>query len=186
MKIRSLVLVFAAVAPLATFADHAQAAAPKNVFQADFVSQLDATEKKIVSLEEAVPQDKLTWRPAPGVRSISEVYLHLAYGNYSLLKIATGKEPPADAGFDPNAPKWEAKTTDKAAIKKILEKSFDNIRTVVKGLSDADLEKKVSFFGTEMTARQALMVLLNHQHEHLGQSIAYARMNKVVPPWSKG
>jgi uncharacterized damage-inducible protein DinB len=186
MKIRSLALVLAAFAPLWAFADHAQAAPPKNAFQTDFVSQLDSTEKKIVSLEDAVPQDKLTWRPEPGVRSISEVYLHLAYGNYGLLKIATGKEPPADAAFDANAPKWEAKTTDKAAIKKILEKSFDNIRTVVKGLSDADLEKKVSFFGTEMTARQALMVLLNHQHEHLGQSIAYARMNKIVPPWSKG
>jgi uncharacterized damage-inducible protein DinB len=188
MKIRSLALVLALFAPFATSADRAQAAAAKskNAFQADFISQLDATEKKIVSLEEAVPQDKLTWRPAPGVRSISEVYLHLAYGNYGLLKLATGKESPADAGFDSNAPKWEAQTTDKAAIKKILEASFDNIRTVVKGLSDADLEKKVSFFGTEMTARQALMVLIEHQHEHLGQSIAYARMNKIVPPWSKG
>jgi len=186
LKIRSLVIVLAAVAPFATFADRAHAAAPKNAFQADFISQLDATEKKIVSLEEAVPQDKLTWRPAPGVRSIAEVYLHLTFGNYMLLKMATGKETPVDIGFDGNAPKWEAQTTDKAAIKKIMQKSFDHVRTVVKGLSDADLEKKVSFFGTEMTARQALMVLIEHEHEHLGQSIAYARMNKIVPPWSKG
>ena len=57
--------------------------------------------------------------------------------------------------------------------------------TSAKGLSDADLDKKVKFFGNEMTVRQGLLVVLNHEHEHLGQSIAYARMNKIVPPWSK-
>jgi uncharacterized damage-inducible protein DinB len=187
MKSRSLALVLALIplAPLAAFADRAQAAGPKNGFQTDFVSQLDATEKKIVSLEEAVPQDKLTWRPGPGVRSISEVYLHVAFGNYGIVKAVTGKEPPADAGFDGNPTKWDVKTTDKAEVKKILEKSFEYVRTSAKGLSDADLDKKVKFFGNEMTVRQGLMVVLNHEHEHLGQSIAYARMNKIVPPWSK-
>jgi uncharacterized damage-inducible protein DinB len=185
MKIRSFVLALAAFAPLVTFADRVHAAAPKSAFQTDFISQLDATEKKIVSLEDAVPQDKFTWRPAPGVRSIAEVYLHLAHGNYGLLKLATGKEPPAEAAFDMNGPKWEAKTTDKAEIKKTVQKSFEQVRTVVKALSDADLEKKVSLFGTDMTSRQALMILIEHDHEHLGQSIAYARINKIVPPWSK-
>jgi len=185
MKIRSLAFVLAALAPLAASADRAQAAAPKASFQTDFASQLDATEKKLVSLEEAVPQDKLTWRPAAGVRSISEVYLHVAFGNYGIVKAVTGKEPPADVGFDGNPTKWDAKTTDKAEVKKILEKSFDYVRTSAKGLSDADLDKKVKFFGNEMTVRQGLLVVLNHEHEHLGQSIAYARMNKIVPPWSK-
>jgi uncharacterized damage-inducible protein DinB len=184
MKIRSLALVLAALAPLAASVESARAAAPKNTFQTDFVNQLDATEKKIVSLEEAVPQDKMTWRPAPGVRSISEVYLHVAFGNYGIVKAVTGKAPPADAGFDGNPAKWDAKTTDKAEIKKILEKSFDYVRTSAKGLSDADLDRKVKFFGNEMTIRQGLLVVLNHEHEHLGQSIAYARMNKIVPPWS--
>jgi uncharacterized damage-inducible protein DinB len=178
--------VFTAFGSLAASSSDAQAASPKNTFQTDFVKQLDETEKKILSLEDAVPQDKLTWRPAPGVRSIAEVYLHIAFGNYGLLKVATGKAPPADAGWEMNPTKWDAKSTDKAEIKKILQKSFDHVRTVVKGVSDADLEKKVNLFGTEMTGRQALMLLLNHDHEHLGQSIAYARMNKIVPPWSKG
>jgi uncharacterized damage-inducible protein DinB len=187
MKIRSLALVlaFAILAPLATFAARAQAAAPKSSFQTDFVNQLDDTEKKIVSLEEAVPQDKMSWRPGPGVRSISEVYLHVAFGNYGITKAFTGKEPAADAGFDGNPVKWDAKTTDKAEIKKILEKSFEYVRSSAKGLSDADLDKKVKFHGNEVTVRQGLLVVLNHEHEHLGQSIAYARMNKIVPPWSK-
>jgi len=43
----------------------------------------------------------------------------------------------------------------------------------------------VKLFGTDMTKQGALMHLLEDQHEHLGQSIAYARINGVVPPWSK-
>ena len=61
---------------------------------------LDDVQKKILSLEDAIPQDKFKWRPAPGVRSVSEAFLHIAYGNYGFTKAATGKEPPADVGWE--------------------------------------------------------------------------------------
>src|SRR5690349_4513418 len=88
-----------AVVPLAASSSPLALAAPaaKATFQDDFLGVLGDAEKKILSLEEAVPQDKFKWRPAPGVRSISEAYLHVAFGNYTLTKIATGKEPPADS-----------------------------------------------------------------------------------------
>ncbi|HSS39953.1 MAG TPA: DinB family protein [Polyangia bacterium] len=164
----------------------AQAAAPaKSALQTDLVGQVDYVEKEILELEDAVPQDKYTWRPAPGVRSISEVYLHIAGGNYGLGKMITGKAPPADAKFDGDHKKWDTQTTDKAAIKKILQASFDYVRDAIKSVPDKDLDKKFSFFGHEITTRSGLIVILNHEHEHLGQSIAYARANKVTPPWSK-
>jgi uncharacterized damage-inducible protein DinB len=166
----------------------AAAAAPasKNAFQDDYLKLLDDVEKKILSLEDAVPQDKFKWRPAPGVRSISEAYLHIAYGNYTFTKIATGKEPPADSGYAMGREKWDLQTTDKAAIKKILEKSFAHVRAAVKALPDADLDKQVNFFGHDASARAVLISLHGHQNEHLGQAIAYARANNVTPPWSKG
>jgi uncharacterized damage-inducible protein DinB len=188
MKTRALAAAFA----LALVSAHAAAAkapaapaAAAHAFQNEFLGLLDHVQKQIVDLEGAVPQDKFTWRPAPGVRSISEAYLHIAFGNYGLTKAATGAAPPADAGFDGNAQKWDTKTTDKAAIKKILEQSFDHVRTVVKALPDADLDRKVTMFGHEMTTRQVLMVVFGHDNEHLGQEIAYARANNVTPPWSK-
>jgi uncharacterized damage-inducible protein DinB len=52
-------------------------------------------------------------------------------------------------------------------------------------LSDNDLQAPVKLFGRDMTKLGALMLILEDQHEHLGQSIAYARSNSVVPPWSK-
>lgn len=154
-------------------------------FQHDWIGVVSYAEKQVMDLEEAVPQNKYNWRPGTGVRSVAETYLHIAWANYGLLKAATGKDPAADAGWDMNAAKWEKKTTDKAEIKKILDKSFAHVKEIVGALPDADLDKKVSFFGHEMTARAVLIILSSHIDEHLGQSIAYARMNKIVPPWSK-
>ena len=159
-------------------------AAPARAFQTDFLGLLDDVQKKVLSLEDAVPADKFKWRPAPGVRSIAEAYLHIAFGNYGITRAATGKEPPADAGWEMDRAKWDTKTTDKAEIRKVLEKSFEPVRTVMKGVEDADLDKKVTFFGHDMTERAVLMLLLGHLNEHMGQEVAYARANGVVPPWS--
>jgi uncharacterized damage-inducible protein DinB len=160
-------------------------AAPKGAFQADLLGVIGDAEKKVMSLEEAVPQNKFDWRPAPGVRSIAEAYLHIAFGNYGITKMATGKAPPADAGWEMNPVKWDTQTTDKATIKKILEKSFAHVHAVVAEMPDADLDKKVSFFGHQLTSRAVLMVLEGHVNEHLGQEVAYARANNITPPWSK-
>jgi uncharacterized damage-inducible protein DinB len=167
----------------------AHAAAPepagKGAFQHDLLGTLGYTGKHVLELEDAIPRSKFNWRPGPGVRSIAEVYLHIAYSNYGLAKAATGKEPPADIGWEANPAKWDKKTTDKAEIKKILERSFAHVQEVVAAIPDADLDKKVSLFGMEMTTRAVLLVLVGHVNEHLGQEVAYARSNKIVPPWSE-
>ena len=165
----------------------APAAAPsaKGAFQRDLLGVYSYNEKQVLQLEEAVPQSKFNWRPAPGVRSIAEAYLHIAFSNYGLTKMATGKEPPADAGWEMNPAKWDKKTTDKAEIKKILEKSFAHVHEVISSLPDTDLDKMVSFFGHDMSVRSVMIILVGHMNEHLGQEVAYARANKIVPPWSK-
>ena len=156
-------------------------AAPTNGFRADFLAQLDDVSKKILDLAGAVPADKYAWRPEKGVRSISEVYMHIVVANYFLPSFM-GVQPPA--GIDRNT---ETSVTDKTKVLAMLRQSFDHVRTVVLKTPDADLDKKVKVFGgSEMSERALIMVMGNHMHEHLGQSIAYARMNGVTPPWSKG
>jgi uncharacterized damage-inducible protein DinB len=195
MKMRSPLLIAAvATLGLAAFVARAEAkkatpaaampAATSNGFQTDFFALLDDVQKKILSLEDAIPQDKYKWRPSAGVRSVSEAFLHIAYGNYGFTKGATGKTPPAEVGWGTDHAKWDAKTTDKAEIKKTLEASFDQVRAAMKDVTDADLDKKVNVFGHEMTERAVWMALLGHLNEHLGQEVAYARANNVVPPWS--
>jgi uncharacterized damage-inducible protein DinB len=156
------------------------AAPPVAGFRAEFLAQLQDVAGKLVELAGAVPQSRFTWRPGRGVRSVAEVYLHVAAGNYALPAFG-GYKPPADVDLK----SLETSTTDKATIIAALDRSFDHVRNLVQTIPDADLDKPVTMFGTmRTTVRGMLMTLANHQHEHLGQSIAYARMNRVVPPWT--
>ena len=156
---------------------------PKSGFISDFLGQLDRVKGQVVSLEGAVPQDKFSWRPMEGVRSISEVYLHIADANY-LFANAAGLKSPVDDKTLMDEKSRDVRTTDKAKIAEALNASFDWTRGAIAKLTDADLNKQVSFFGMKMTVRNVLITCLNHIHEHLGQSIAYARSNGVVPPWT--
>jgi uncharacterized damage-inducible protein DinB len=149
-------------------------------FRADFLRQLDDVQKKITSLAAAVPAEKYAWRPAPGVRSVGEVYMHLAAANLNLPRI-WGVQPPA--GIDPRG--LEKQGDDKAKVAAALEQGFAHIRRAVETTPDADLDKAVKIFDHQGTVREAMFLAANHMHEHLGQSIAYARSNGVVPPWSQ-
>ena len=154
------------------------AAPPKQGFRAEFFANLDEVEEKIVSLAEQTPVDRFGWRPAPGVRSMSEVYMHVAGGNYFLATYIGAKAPSRNGDM-------ETKVTAKADVIAELKKSFQHLRNAVSATSDADLEKPVKLFGNQTTYRGVEMTMLSHLHEHLGQAIAYARMNGVVPPWSR-
>ncbi len=178
---RSTVVLFAiALSILATLPLGAQ---DKPAFIVDFLGQVEYVQGQILSLEEAVPQEKYSWRPAEGVRSIGEVYRHLEFGNYALPSLM-GVQPPAEVNFSMDMKKWDTAVTDKVKIAASLKASFEHVKSAASKMTEADLGVKVDFFGTQMTKRSALMSALSHMHEHLGQSIAYARMNGIVPPWT--
>src|SRR5216684_731238 len=143
-----------------------------------FLKQLADVEKKMNSLAQAMPAEKYSWRPAEGVRSVSEVFVHVAGANYLFPSMA-GVKPPA--GIDRN---MEKTITEKAKVQEALKKSFEHAREAVTGLSDADMSRAIKMFGRDATVEGLLFTMANHMHEHLGQAIAYARVNGVVPPWS--
>jgi len=154
-------------------------------FRADLLGQVEYVQKQVLDLENAIPDAKFTWRPNKEVRSISEVYSHIAFSNYMLLKIAGVALPEGVmiTSFDEEK-KWETSSTDKKVIHEQLVKSFDFAKSSIRTMSDASLENKVEFFGQKMSVRGLLLIINSHIHEHLGQSIAYARMQGVVPPWT--
>jgi uncharacterized damage-inducible protein DinB len=162
----------------------ARAEDPKG-FRADLIGQVEYVQKQILDLENAIPDAKMTWRPNKDVRSISEVYSHVAFSTYMLLQFAGVKLPDGITITTPgDATKWETASTDKKVIRDQLMKSFEFAKSSIAGMSDASLENMVDFFGQKMTVRSVLLVLLSHMHEHLGQSIAYARMEGIEPPWT--
>jgi uncharacterized damage-inducible protein DinB len=146
----------------------------------DVIKELDAVEKKFVGLAQAMPQEKYTWRPAEKVRSVSEVFVHIAGANF-MIPAAIGIKPPAGLTRD-----MEKTITDKTQVVAKIQESFAHLRKGVMDTPDSDLDKPIKLFGRDSTVRGALFIMSNHLHEHLGQSIAYARTNGVTPPWSMG
>lgn len=148
-------------------------------FKADLLQDLQGVSDQIVQLAQAIPAEKYTWRPAEGVRSIAEAYLHIAAGNYEIL----GFTPYHAAGAPADLAKFETSTSDKAQVVAALQKSFQATRETIEKIPDSALDKPVKP-GSKYTVRAALLGIPGHAHEHLGQEIAYARMNGVVPPWT--
>ena len=143
------------------------------------VRLFDDAANKLVRLAEAIPAEKYTWRPGEGVRSVSEVFLHVAAGNYSIpRRLGT----PAPEGFNPQG--YDKSTTDKAKVIEALKQSIENVRKAYAGVTD--VEKTAQWFGgRQATMREIMFFIAIHEHEHLGQMIAYARMNGITPPWTE-
>ena len=144
----------------------------------EYDKSLADVQDKLVSLAKATPEKKYAWRPAKGVRSISEVYMHVAGGNYMFPTFNGVKAP------ESISPEMEKTVTDKAKIVATLEDSFKHLRAAIDATPEADLDKQVKTFLGDMSVRSVYLLAVAHAHEHLGQSIAYARMNGITPPWS--
>ena len=134
--------------------------------------------RKSSALAEAVPAEKYSWRPAEGVRSVGEVYMHIAGANY-MIPSRLGAKAPAGISRD-----MEKTVTDKAKIIEHLKQSFAHVRQAIE--NSTDNSKATKLFGRDNTHGGVKLLIITHLHEHLGQSIAYARTNKVTPPWSAG
>ena len=158
--------------------EHSHDAAGPGV-KSEVLTWIKDAETKLIELAEATPEGKYSWRPAKGVRSTGEVFMHVAASNYALPGFVGVKAP---EGFD--FATYEKSKTRKADIVAALRSSFEHMEKAWNEMSDADLEKPAEFFGMKTTTRGAYLLLLSHCHEHLGQSIAYARSNGVVPPWT--
>jgi uncharacterized damage-inducible protein DinB len=152
----------------------------------ELLAPLGDLEKQVIELAKAIPEAKYSWRPAPGVRSIQEVFLHIALGNHLMLKISEGSASREEVlkEVEQNA-KVEQDPASKEKIVAMLTESLANVRKAMEGVRSAGaLTRPVDFFGTPSTVGGVLAQIDTHIAEHLGQSIAYARVNGIVPPWS--
>ena len=135
--------------------------------------------RQLIALAEATPAEKFAWRPAAGVRSTSEVYMHIVIANFHLLSV-TGPRMPA--GLKEDA---EKTVTSKAEVIDWLKSSLEAVREAHLAVKPGDLERKVHIADREAKVDGIYLRIIVHANEHMGQLIAYARMTGVVPPWSK-
>ncbi|MFL6429045.1 MAG: DinB family protein [Acidobacteriaceae bacterium] len=136
--------------------------------------------QQLIALAEAIPADKYSWRPAPGVRSVSEVFMHIALANFYLLSVTGPKMPPDMTSND-----LEKTVTKKADVVEWLKRSLNAVKTARAQLKPGDLERKVKIDGKTVNVDGMYLRIIVHDNEHMGQLVAYARVNGIVPPWSK-
>lgn len=153
--------------------------APSYDLKAQALVDLQAVNKKCTDLAEILPNDKLAWRPSPDTRSFAEVLLHVAGERYGILTMM-GAHPPT--GF--KASEFEKSTTEKDRIIEDLNQSWDFANKTINGMRNADFAKPVPKLGPQANQGDVVYILVADAHEHLGQLIAYARQNGIVPPWT--
>ena len=148
-------------------------------YRNEFLEHFERSSRKVVQLSEAVPADLYGWSPGEGVMPVAQVYAHIARYNYLYLSQSLGI--PAPAGVD-----WEnlESLTDKQAVRAALLASVEHVRRTVSAMSEQDLTRVTRLYGRQVAGWAVLFQLLAHMNEHVGQSVAYARMNGIVPPWS--
>ena len=153
--------------------------APSYDMKAQSLIDLERVQKKFVDLANALPADKMTWRHSTDSRSFAELFLHVAGERYAILKLMGAAAP---EGFDARA--FEKTTTDKAKMVDELNKSWEFSKKTIDGMTNADFAKSIPKLGPQANAGDVVYILVADAHEHLGQSIAYARVNGIVPPWT--
>lgn len=149
-------------------------------YRDEVLRQLEASSRKMAMLSDAMPAETYDWSPGEGVYTVARVYAHIARYNY--LYLHENLDIPVPEGVD-----WQnlESLTDKAAVREALLASADHVRRSVSAMSEGDLSRTVTLYGREVAGWVVLLQLVAHMNEHVGQAIAYARMNGVVPPWSR-
>jgi len=162
---------------------HAQTPAPDPNFEGvweGYDGEWGHVSRQLLALAEAIPADKYTWRPAKGVRSVSEVFMHITQANFYLLSV-TGPKMPADMESET----LEQTVTSKPEVIAELKRSLEAVKTARAHVKPGDLERRVKIEGKTVPVDGMYLRIIVHDNEHMGQLIAYARMNGIVPPWSK-
>jgi len=152
--------------------------APEGIWQG-YDGEWMHVSQQLTALAEATPPEKFAWRPAPGVRSTSEVYMHIVIANFSLLSV-TGPKMPADLKEG-----MEKTVTSKTEVITWLKRSLEAVKQAHLAEKPSDLQRKVRIWDRDATVDGMYLRIIVHANEHMGQLIAYARMTGVVPPWTK-
>lgn len=146
-------------------------------------ARIRSAKDKFVQLADAVPEDRYDWRPMEGVRSFREVFIHVAADNWAPLWMDVPAPDHAVARSMDSLAAYQKQRLGREATRRELERSFDFILSAVDQTRNR-LDQRVMFGEREWQIDQMWVALVTHMHEHLGQTIAYARANGIVPPWS--
>ena len=149
-------------------------------YRDEFLQQFNTSMAKVVALAEALPAEKYAWSPHSDVMPLGRVYAHIARFNYHYPATAMAIAPPA--GVDPDTLE---RVSEKARLVALLRRSAEHVRQSVHQMPESQLAQPTTLYGRRVPQWAVLFQLVAHLNDHMGQSIAYARVAGVVPPWSR-
>lgn len=150
------------------------------------VADVAELKSKFLGLAQAFPEDHYDWKPMEGTRSVRDVLVLLAAeGNVFPVNWALPAAEGAAQGYQAESARIAALAKTKAQVIAELERAFDHLSRSLAGMSDSARAADGKTWGRDMKVDAGITMALNDMHEHLGQLIAYARMNGIVPPWSR-
>ncbi len=145
----------------------------------EMLRQFSGSSRKMVALSEAMPEDLYAWSTGEGMMTVAKVYAHIARYNFMYLEDQLGVPAPSDIDLD-----MVEDLTDKAVITELLKRSVDHVLAHVPKLTDDTLTEKTRLYGRDIAGWAVLVQLVTHLNEHVGQAVAYARINQIAPPWA--
>jgi uncharacterized damage-inducible protein DinB len=165
-------------------------------FKGEYLWEFDIADRQLSALAEALPAERYEWRAAEAARSVSEILVHVAAGNLTLLSLVgvnaapdlyrkiEGEVVPSMLGMMEKNDSLEKTITDKPAVIALLRRSLDAVRATFTQTPDTELERQDVFFGERTTVRRVYMRALSHMHEHMGQLVGYTRAMGLAAPWT--
>ena len=164
-------------------------------FRGEYLWELEIAERQLTALADRFSEEQYSWKPTEKARSVSEVFVHTAAGNFMLLDLL-GVPVPSDLYPNVSGEGRERFVTlargndeldrtvrTKGAVRELLVRSLSAVRGSVTNLTDAEFEQPAFFFGEQTTRRRGYLRALVHMHEHMGQLIGYIRINGLAAPW---
>ena len=145
-----------------------------------FLGHFEQSSHKITELARVMPEEKYTWAPGEGLMTVAQVYAHLARYNFMYLDQNLGISPPGGLEY-----MGLEEMTDKDEVREVFELSVSHVKAKVAAMTEVALSHKTNLYGQQVSGWTVLLQLISHMNEHVGQSVAYARMNGIVPPWSR-
>jgi uncharacterized damage-inducible protein DinB len=176
-------LFFAAVLSSSAFAQ-SDAKKPVDDKRSPIVKETESNWKRsrkwTLDYIDAMPENAMSFKPTPEIRSFAEQMLHLAFWNYAIAEAVGGKVNPHGKKQETLEQRDDVKT--KAALRKVVEESYDNLLAAIAGLDETKMLEQVSIFNTKMTRLSLFSSALDHQSHHRGQTTIYIRLKGLAPP----
>jgi uncharacterized damage-inducible protein DinB len=124
-----------------------------------------------------IPDNLWSFQPTPDVRTVGQLFAHIADGQYEFCSAAEGKQ--IDKGIEKTA-----KT--KAEVGAAVKEAFAYCDAAFAKMSEADAAATVPFFGRQLSRLSIMDFNTAHTMEHYGNLVTYMRIKGIVPPSSEG